>query len=841
MMNPWSWRWFDDPGRDLRHAVRGLRRSPGFTATVVLILALGIGANTAMFSIVNGILLRPLPYPDAGVIVRIGESSSLMGSVSDMLLSNRSMPLLQENAESFEQLAAYQELRGERDGVTLRGARVSPSLLSLFRVSPHLGRLFLEEEARTGAPRVALLSHRAWTNHFSSDPDIVGTSVDLGSNLHLVVGVLAEGFHFPTPDSEFWLPYVIAPSAAEQSSGGVGTTSLVAFKALGRLRPGVSPEQAAAEASSILQGSGGALSALAGGSGVRVIPLLEEMVGEYRPALSILTVVTVIVLLVACMNAAGLLLARGAARRRTLAISAALGASRGRLVRQLLTEGTVLSLAGGVLGLAAAAAFLRAVPALAPVDIARLDEVRIDGAVFVFTAGLSVVVGLLCGAGAAFQWSQLHLVRTLNDATAQSAGGSGLLRAHRVRTALSTMQVALAVMLLIGAGLLVRSFVQLLTFDRGFDPANVITAEVTNPMGVASHEMGARMPELMASHQQLQERLSDEVSARLQPLADVEAAGLSRHVPFARNMPSSSPLRPAGVPIPSDPNEMPRTTLQVVTPGYLDALRFRLRAGRTLTPRDGRDSPRVLVANETLARELFGNRPAVGQQVIVVFGEPWEIVGVVGDIVYGGLDLTGETQAEAYFPVAQATETFFGFSSSVRVSVRTTSDSLAVVPFLREAIIAANPQATIGEVTTMEARLLNAVAWPRLYAFFVGSLAGLVLLLAAVGVYGLLSYTVAQREREIGIRMALGAAGGQIVTLVLGQGAVLVGTGTLMGVVAALAASRVLESLLYGVAADDPLTFLLAPLVLAAVALAACWLPARRAMRVDPMRMLRFE
>ena len=829
----WGWRWIDDLGRDLRHAVRGLRRSPGFAATVVLILALGVGANTAMFSIVYGVLLRPLPYPDPGAIVRIGQESVAFEDFSDMLLSNRSMPLLQENAESFEQLAAYRGTSAEWNGTTLRGARVSPSLFPLFRVPPYVGRLFLEEEARPGAERVVLLSHGAWTNRFASNPGIVGTTIDFGGDPHAVVGVLAEGFGFPTPETEFWLPYVIEPPTAENSA----TES---FTALGRLRPGVSAEQAATEAGSILQGNGDA-TGRSGQRRVRVVPLLEEMVGESRPALSILTVVTMLVLLAACLNAAGLLLARGAARRRMLAISAALGASRGRLVRQLLTESSVLSLGGGALGLVAAAVFLRAVPALAPGDIARLDEVGIDGVVFAFTAGLSIMVGLLCGAVAAFQWSQLHLVRTLKDGSAQSAGGSGLLRTHRVRTTLSMMQVALAVTLLIGAGLLLRSFVQLLTFDRGFDPANVVTATVTNPMRVASHERVARISELMASHQQLQERLFDEVSARLQRLADVKAVGLSRNVPFARNAPSISQLRPAGAPIPRDLNAMPRTRLQVVSPGYLEALRFRLRAGRTLTPRDGRDSPRVLVANETLARELFGNRPAVGQQVIVVSGEPWEIVGVVDDIAYGGLDLAGETQAEAYFPVAQATERFFGFSSRVWVFVRTTSDSLAVVPFLREAIVAANAQATIGEVTTMEARLLNAVAWPRLYAFFVGSLAGFVLLLAAIGVYGLLSYTVAQREREIGIRMALGAGNTQIVTLVLRQGTALVGAGALMGTGVAAAASRMLESLLYGVAADDHLTFLLAPFVLLAVALAACWFPARRATRVDPVRMLRLE
>ena len=830
----WSWRWLDDLVRDLRHTLRGLRRSPGFAATVTLILALGIGANTAMFSIVYGLLVRPLPYPDAGAIVRIGELSAL-GRRSDML-SNRSVALLQQNAESFEQVAAHQGTTSEWGGTRLSGTFASPSLFPLLRGVPHLGRLFLDEEAQPGANRVVLLSHGAWANRFGADPSVVGTTVDLDGDPHLVVGVLAEGFDFPSPTTEFWLPYALRPP------GDPGPQ--VASRALGRLRPGVSVEQASAEADSILQGDSNPLQALIAPDaqpGVRVVPLLEVMVGEYRPALAILTAVAVLVLLIACLNAAGLLLARGVARRRLLAISAALGASRGRLVRQLLTESMVLALAGGAAGFAVAVLILRTVPVLAPVDIARLDEVGLDGAVFAFTTGLSLAVGLLCGAGPALQRSKVHLVRVLNEGSAQSASGSGLLRTHRVRTAMSATQIAVAVMLLIGAGLFVRSFVQLLTFDRGFDPANVITAEVSNPMGVAPHEMAVRLPEIMGSHQQLQERLFAEVSARLQPLAGVEAVGLSRHVPFGRNSPSTGQIRLAGVPIPSDPNEMPRTALQVVSPGYLDALRFRLRAGRTLSPQDGRDSPRVLVANETLARELFGDGPAVGQRVIVGFGEPWEIVGVVGDIVYGGLDLTGETQAEAYFPIAQATERFFGFSSGVRVSVRTTTDSLAVVPFLQEAITVANPQATIRGVTTMETRLLNAVAWPRLFAFFVGSLAGLGLILAAVGVYGLLSYTVAQREREIGIRMALGARSSRILALVVGQGAVLVGAGALIGMGAAAASRPLLESFLYGIAAGDSLSFLLAPLVLTAAALVACWFPARRAARVDPVRMLRLE
>ena len=840
-------RWLDDLGRDLRHAVRGVRRGPGFAATVAFVLALGVGANTAMFSIVHGVLLRPLPYPDAGAIVRVGELIG-PGGVSDLRLSNRALPLLQEHAGSFEQLAAWEEYSAAWNGVTLRGARVSPALFPLFRARPRLGRLFREEDAREGAGRVVLLSHGAWTNRFAADPAVVGTTIDLGGAPHVVVGVLAEGFGFPAPDGEFWTPYVVAPAGAASAPGrpgGPAFTTTVAFRALGRLRPGVSAEQAAAEAAGIMQGqgSGGAFPVRLGGGGqggVRVVPLLEQMVGEYRPALSMLTAVTVLVLLAACLNAAGLLVARGAARRRALAVRAALGAGRGRLVRQLLTESTVLSVGGGALGLAAAAVLLRAAPALAPAGVARLDEVRVDAVVFAFGAGLSIVVGLLCGAVPALQVSRVDPGRTLSGGGTPSAGGSGG-RPRRVRAAASALQVAVAVVLLIGAGLLVRSFARLLTFDRGFDPARVVTATVTNPLGVAPHEIQEQWSRVLAEHQRLGERLFDELAARLGSLPDVEAVGLSRHLPFGRNAPSSVPLRPAGTPVPSDPNEMAQTDLQVVSPGYLDALRFRLRAGRTLTPRDGREGPRVLVANETLARALFGGRPAVGQRVIVGFGEPWEVVGVVGDVVYGGLDLTGQTQAEAYFALAQAGERFFGFSQGVRVVVRTAGGSAAVIPFLRAAVAAANPRATLGEVTTMEARLSNAVAWPRLHAFFVASLAGLALVLAAVGVYGSLSYTVAQREREIGIRMALGAGNARILALVLGQGAALAGAGVLLGVGAAAAGSRTLESFLYGVAADDPLTFLLAPLVLVAAALAACWFPARRAARVDPLRMLRSE
>ena len=848
-------RWLGDLGRDLRHAGRGLRRSPGFAASVALMLALGLGANTAMFGIVYGVLLRPLPYPDAAAIVRIGESLGSVGG-SDMWLSNRSMPLLEESAGSFERLAGYLEISARSasvGGATLSGARVSPSLFPLLGSRPGLGRLFTEEDAREGADLVVLLSHGVWTTRFGSDADIVGTLVDLAGEPHAVVGVLPEGFGFPNPDNEFWTPLVVPPFVPPSTDDPAAPRMVVrlVFGGLGRLRPGVSPEQAATEARTILQANAAGITAQAGEDqaaadgpeiAVRVVPLLEEMVGEYRPALLVLTAATALVLLIACINAAGLLLARGVTRQRMFALCAALGAGRGRLARQLLTESVALGLTGGLLGLAAAAVVLRAAPALVPVDVARLDEVGIDEVTVGFTVGLSVLVGLLSGAVPALQWSRLDLVRTLNEGSAQSAGGFRLLRSNRSRAVLVMAQVALALVLLVGTGLLLRSFVRLVTFDRGYDPANVVSTAALFPFSQPSMAPEARANSANR-YGRLHEQLLDEMTTRLEPLPDVEAFGLSRSLPFESDwdITSETRLRVVGTPMTSW-NEVPRPKVRVVSPGYLEAMRFRLRAGRTFTRLDGSASPRVLVVNETLARELFGGGPAVAQRVVSPFGEPWEVVGVVGDVVYTGLELTAEPQAEAFFPLAQVRdEQGFGWRSSIYVAVRTFGGSLTVVPFLREAMTATDPQARLDTVMTMEARLSTAIAEPRFYAVFVGSFAGFALLLAALGIFGLLSYTVAQRRGEIGIRMALGARRGDILALVASQAAVLVAVGAAAGMAGAAASSRVLESVLHGVATDDLLTFAAAPLVLLAVALVACWFPARRATRVDPVEALRFE
>ena len=840
--------------QDVRAAVRRLAAQRGFTAAALVTLALGIGANTAMFGIVHGMLIRPLPYPDPDGIVRVGES---LDGREARWLSNRSMPVLQD-AESFERLAAYRESEVEWSGpdgvVTLPGAAVSPALFPLLRAAPRLGRPFTEEEAREGADRVVLLSHRAWTNRFASDPDIVGAVLDLDGDPHTVVGVLPEGFWFPNPAGEFWTPFVLpsftSPAAAE--AGRPRMVVMLAFAAVGRLAPGVSPEQAATEATTLLRSLEDLTAGAPAGGNPRpggrpetrahVTPLLEEMVGGYRPALSALTAAAVLVLLIACINVAGLLLARGITRRRTLAVCAALGASPGRLVRQILTESVVLGVGGGVLGLAAAAAVLRAAPALVPGDVARLDEVGIDGVALAFTLGLSIAAGLLFGAAPALQWSRLDLVRTLNEGSAQSTGGFRLLRSNRARAALAVAQVALALVLLVGAGLLLRSFVRLVTVDRGYDAANVIAGRVrSREVAVRPGMTQESMADLRAASRRLQESVLEQVS-RLQDLSGVEAVGLSSRLPLAPGGGLATMFSVAGAPPPTDPGDLAQATLSVVSPGWFDVMRLRLRSGRAFTRLDGAGNPQVLVINETLARELFGGEPAVGRRLLPAGArtdEPWEVVGVVADVRYEGLAITAST-AEAFVPLLQMERAPVFFVMST-VAVRTAGDPFAVVPFLREAVSAASPGAAVDDVATMDARLSAAVAEPRFYAVVVGFFAALALFLAAFGVYVLLSYTVSQRRREIGLRVALGARRGDVVALVVRQGAGLVGAGTVLGLLASAGAGRLVESFLFGVAAGDRLTFVAAPLVLAGAALAACWLPGRRAARIEPMDALRVE
>lgn len=505
-----------------------------------------------------------------------------------------------------------------------------------------------------------------------------------------------------------------------------------------------------------------------------------------------------------------------------------------------MTECVVLSLSGGALGLAAAVVVLRGVPALVPGNVVRLDEVGLDGVVFAFTLGLSVVVGVGCGLAATVPWSRSDdLLRTVAEGSARAAGGFGLLQANRARAVLAAGQIALALALLVGAGLLLRSFVGLLTADRGYDPANVVTAGTRDP---AWHD-DMTADEFEAVRGSFYGALADAIDP-LSVLPQVAAVGVSSALPLAGNGDVQQEVHVVGGPAAVEPQESPPVLLRVASPGYFDALRLRLLSGRVLTRGDRAGAPRVLVVNRTFARRVLGGMPAEGQRVRFAGNgsddESWEIVGVVADVAYQGRAPTG-WRAEAFAPMQQIGYAPMFSMTFPFVAMRTTGDPAAAIPFLREAVAGARSGASLASVMTMDGRLSAAVAQPRFYAALVGSFAALAVFLATLGVYGLLSFTVAQRRVEIAIRTALGARRADVLALVMRQGAALVAVGAVIGLAAAAAGSRVLRSFLFGVATDDLLTFIAAPLALIVAALLACYVPARRATRIAPMDVLRSE
>ena len=849
--------------RDLRHAGRQLAARPGLTLAAVIILAVGIGANAATFSLVNGLLLQPLPYPDSEAIVSVGQAP--LGRPGPAVLSTTELRRLREDARSFEELAAFSRSsfvwNGPDGPITLFGTAVTPSLFPLLRTTPRLGRLFTATEAVEGAQRVALLSHRAWTSRFASDPDVIGAPVVLNDEPHTVLGVLPEGFEFPFPGTDVWTPLVVPPYEPEAPFDG-SIVIMSAFMGVGRLRDGVSPEQAGTEVRTILERAGSERPWSPGFDfETRVMSLREERGRPFRPALLMLAAATGLVLLMTCANVGGLLLARGIVRQRELAVRGALGAGRGRIVRQLLTESVVLSVAGGAVGLAVAVGIARAAPVLVPRNVPGLAEVGVDGAVLAFTAAVSVVAGLLFGTAPALAWSRVDLARTLNEAGA-SAGGFGRLRANRGQAGLAVTQVALALVLLTGAGLLLRSFVSLVTLDLGFEPANVVVARIMDPARARMFDRGGRIgPDEVEAMNAAARRASETLLARLERIAvlpGVDAVALSSSMPLNRTG-SVRPFAVAGRPAPSDPRERLEARILKVSPGYADVVRLRLQAGRFFTHRDRTGSPRVAVLSESFALAAFGGEPAVGQRLVSAFpfpgfgggrdgrgderggDEPWEVIGVVADVTspFRGESFGPADAGDVYLSVLQpGLDRMPSFGSTPIVAVRTEGDPLAVVPFLQEALADVHPGAQVN-ATALETILSAQAAQPRFYAVCASIFGAVALLLAAFGLYGVLGYTVSRRRREIGVRMALGAGRGQVVRLVVGQGGALVTAGIVLGLLAAAAASRIVESVLFGVTPADPLTFTAVTAVLLGVALLACWLPARRAARIDPMDVLR--
>lgn len=809
--------------QDLRQGLRSLTKSSAFTAVALLTVAIGIGANTAIFSVVSAVLLNPQPYPNAERIVRVREEFPMLRGMSGAsIMTVDTLENWRDEAETLDALAGYRPasvtLTGAGEPVRLRGAEVSADMFRLLRVTPIVGRVFERLEERPGANHVVVLSHTGWQQRFGGDPDIVGRPIRLDDNPHTVVGVMPQGFYFPDRETELWTPLVTMVPNRQPGE-------IIAFQGLGRVKPDVSIEQALVEGQTIIQrvqqARSGPIAEMA--STLRLIPLQDDMVGGARPALLALLAAVGFVLLIVVANLTNLLLARGAARQREMAVRAAIGADRRRLVRQLLTESTLLGLAGGAVGVVAAYWVIQFLPTLAPADIPRIDEVTLDSRVLGFALGLSVATGLLVGLVPALQGARLNLVRTLNGGSARSGSGFRLLRADRTRSALAVAEIALAIVLLVGAGLLIRSFVTLTDIDPGYDPSNVLTARLN-------------LPRTRYADPDTRRNLFTQLLERIEQTLGVEEAGFVSFLPLSSGE-SRVGVQIMGRPAPASIENYPIARPQTVSAGYFPAMGLRLVDGRWLSRTDEVTGARVTMVNESFARQYLEG-DAVGHRLQL--GGPGgiqEIIGVVADVRHNGLD--SEPAPELYGSYTQAMDRLT--EGGTTLVIRTAGNPLPLVPFLRSAVFDIDPTLPLDDVMTMEARLATSVAQPRFYTMLLGLFATLALTLACVGIYGTLSYLVAQRRTEIGVRMALGASRANILSLVLRQGAWLTGIGVTVGLAGAYAVAGVLTSLLFGVTATDPLTFAIVPLILMTVALLACYIPARRATRVDPMVALRYE
>jgi len=796
--------------QDMRYAVRRLLKSPGFAVVAVGALALGIGANTAIFSVVNSVLLRPLPYPAPEQLVQLWEARPRQ-NMPRVEIAPHEFLAWAEQSQSFQRIAATDLAqynltgRGEPERVT--GALVSAAYFPLLGVTPVQGRGFLEEEDRPGASDVVVLSNELWQTRFNSDPSIAGQTLNLDGVSCTIVGVLPRGFRLPQNAA---LARPIAFNADDRARPGNHFLNV-----FGRLKEGVTVAQAEAEMATVAARVEQSLGGTNVGHQVVVVPLHEQIVGGSRTALLVLLGAVALVLLIACANVANLLLARAAGRRREVAVRAALGASRWRIVRQLLAESLLLSALGGALGLLLAVWGVELLVRLDPTGVERAGEVTLDWRVLAFTLGLSLLTGLLFGLAPALQASKADFVESLKEG---GRTGQGLARS-RLRSALVVGEVALTLVLLVGAGLLLKSFSRLLAVDPGLDPRNVLTMDVALPP--AKYDEPQRVTAFY-------ERLLQEAAA----LPGVEAAGAVSVLPLAGDDNSNFVQIEGREPLP--PGQALRAGRRNVSADYFRALGIALKRGRGFAASDARDAQPVLVINEAMARTFFQGEEPVGKRIRTGDKSPWvEIVGVVGDVRHRGLDV--DTRPEMFFPQTQTP------SRRMTLVVRAAGDPRALAAPLRERVRSIDQDQPVGNVRTMEEWVSESVASQRFTAALLGVFAAAAAALAALGLYGVVSYSVAQRTHEIGLRVALGARPRDVLRLVIGQGMTLTLVGVGVGVAAALALTRVISGLLFNVGATDPAVFVAVPLLLGSVALLACYLPARRATKVDPMVALRYE
>ncbi|HET6851494.1 MAG TPA: ABC transporter permease [Pyrinomonadaceae bacterium] len=801
---------------DLRYAARMQRKNPAFTVIAVIALALGIGANTAIFSVVNTVLLRPLPYKDPERLVMVWEDASRHGYPRDTPAAANYVDW-RDQSQVFEGMAAIADisfnLTGAGDPERLEGRRVSANLFPLLGVEPQIGRVFTAAEDQPGAQRVVLLSYRLWQRRFGGDPSIVGKALTINGESYIVVGVMPASFQFPTSDDEAWVP--IAFTQQEASNRGRHYLQIIA-----RLKPGVPLAQAQSEMTTIATRLQQQYPQQNADLGAVVQPLHEHLVGDIRPALLILLGAVGLVLLIACANVANLLLARAAVRQKEIAVRVALGAKRGRLIRQFLTESILLSTLGGIVGLGIAFGGLVLLKAFIPETISQAREISIDLKVLAFTFVVSVLTGVIFGLAPAIQALRFNQIETLKEGGRDAAtGGSG----KRLRSLLVMSEVAISLVLLIGAGLLINSFLRLRNVDPGFRSDNLLTMKIV-------------LPEPKYAKFQQRAAFYTNLLQRVQSLAGVRSAAVTTNLPLYRQGNSTS-INIEGRPAPPPGQELIVVT-RIISPGYFDTMSIPVLKGRPLTDQDMETSPTAVVISETMARRFWPGEDPVGKRIAawkVQTPEDWaQIVGVVKDVRQ--FELTADPKPQMYLSYRQA-----GFFAPRDLVVKTDVEPASMAETVRKAVWDIDKDQPVSNIRTMEEILAESIARQRFSMLLLAIFAGVALVLAGVGIYGVMSYSVAQRTHEIGIRMALGAQTGAVLKLAVGYGMKLVIIGIVVGLIAAFALTRLMATLLFGVTATDPATFTLISLLLIAVAALASYIPARRATKVNPIIALRYE
>lgn len=799
--------------KDLRFAVRGLLKRPGFTVIALLALALGIGANTAIFSLVNAVVLRPLPYPEPDELVwvfgnlRQGSNRASVAPLDFLDYRNQN--------KTFEQLAASfgiavpATLTGGGEPERLEASGVTGNYFDMFGVAPTLGRGFTLDNEKSGYDQVTILSHALWQRRFGGDPSIVNQTIVLNGKAHEVIGVMGEGVTFPQA-ADLWVPM----NFDGPDDPGMKIRFAKFIRPIGRLKPGVSFAEAQTDMDLIAARLEQQYPDSNTGWSLRLVPLREQLFGGSRTTVLVLFGAVAFVLLIACANVANLLLVRAAARQKEIALRTALGASRWRIVRQMITESLLLAIVGGALGTLLAWWGVQLLVNLSPDAIPRTAQVKIDATVLGFTLLISIVTGVLFGLAPAFRTARVNLIDALKAGVRSDAQGSVR---GRTRSVLVVVESAIAVMLLIGAGLLIRSLVALQQVNPGFDARNVLTLRVDLPR--SKYET----PEQAAS-------FFSELDTRVSGLPGVEAAGMVSDLPLSNQANDISFLVEGRPPVTQDQQSF--ADFRRVNQNYFSAMRIPLLRGRNFTEQEVRQSDKVLVVSQQLVDQAFPNEEALGKRLITgMKGEPYEIIGVVGDLRH--TSLAAPATPAMYFPTRER--------GMMNLVIRTKGDPLSLVGAVRNEVRSMNPDLPISAVKPMTEWIDSSVAQPRYRTTLFGLFAALAMILAATGIYGVMSYTVAQRTHEMGVRMALGARRMDVLKLVVRQGMVLTATGVVLGLLGAFALTRVMETLLFGVTTRDPITFGVVAVLLPAVAFIACFVPARRATKVDPLVALRYE